>query len=222
MAPRSKVEISGRWAPYYDLLMDVLFLGTYPRFMAAVTARMQVEPGDEILDLGCGTGRNARLMLDRAGPAGRIVGVDVSERMLQRAQRRCERYPQMTLLKRRIEQPLPFAEEFDKVFLSFVLHGFEDEDKRRIIANARKALRHGGSLWILDYNEFDLEKTWWPLRGLFTHFECELATEFLKLNLKRTLAEAGFGHFVSHEFLRGYLRLFAAQKQAEERNNGGK
>ena len=222
MAHRSKVEISGRWAPYYDLLMDVLFLGAYPRFMAEVTARMQVEPGDEILDLGCGTGRNARLMLDRAGPAGRIVGVDISQRMLDRARRQCERHPQMSFVKRRIEEPLPFAEEFDKVFLSFVLHGFEDEDKRRIIANARKALRHGGSLCILDYNEFDLEKVWWPLRWLFTHLECELATEFVELNLERMLAEAGFSHFVSHEFLRGYLRLFAAQEQADERNNGGK
>lgn len=219
MARRSKVEISGRWAAYYDLLMDVLFLGAYPRFIREVTARMHVEPGDEILDLGCGTGRNARLMLDRAGPAGRIVGVDVSERMLQHAHRRCKRYPQIALVKRRIEQPLPFAEEFDKVFLSFVLHGFEDEDKHRIIANARKALRPEGSLWILDYNEFDLGKRWWPLRWLFTHLECELASEFLKLNLKRMLAGAGFAQFASHEFLRGYVRLLGAQRHTDERNN---
>ncbi len=222
MPRRSKVEISGRWASYYDLLMDVLFLGAYPRFMGEVTAKMQVEPGDEILDLGCGTGRNARLMLDAVGPTGRIVGVDISERMLQRARRRCEPYPQTSFVKQRIEQPLPFAEEFDKVFISFVLHGFEDEDKRRIIANAREVLRPGGSLWILDYNEFDLEKMWWPSGWLFTHLECELASEFLKLDLKRMLAEAGFAHFASHEFVRGYLRLLEAQRHADERNNTGK
>jgi ubiquinone/menaquinone biosynthesis C-methylase UbiE len=146
MVRRSKVEVSGRWAPYHDRLMALLLLGTYPRFIREVTARMQVEPGDEILDLGSGTGRNARVMLDGVGSTGRIVGVDTSQRMLHRARRQCERHPQPSSVKGRIEQPLPFAEEFDKVFVSFTLHGFEDEDKRRIIANARQALRQDGSL----------------------------------------------------------------------------
>jgi len=213
MALRSKVEVSGNWAPWYDRLMDLLFLGTYPRFMARVTALMQVEPGDEILDLGSGTGRNARLMLAKTGSAGRIVGVDISERMLRRARRSCAGRPQIRFINRRIEQPLPFVEEFDKVFLSFILHGMEDADKRRTIANARKALRPGGSLWILDYNEFDLERMLWPLRRLFTHLECELAREFLKLDLRRMVAEGGFGDLTSYELMRGYVRLFAARKQ---------
>ena len=213
MAPRSKVEISGNWAPWYDRLMDLLFLGSYPRFMARVTALMQVEPGDEILDLGSGTGRNARLMLAKTGSAGRIVGVDISERMLRRARRQCAGYPQIRFVNRRIEQPLPFVEEFDKVFLSFTLHGLEDADKRRTIANARQALRPGGSLCILDYNQFDLERMLWPLRRLFTYLECELAREFLELDLRRMVAEGGFGDLTSYQLLRGYVRLLAARKQ---------
>jgi len=212
MASRSKVEISGRWAPYYDRLMDLLFLGTYPRFMTKVMDNIQVEPGDEILDLGSGTGRNICLAVNESDSVGRIVGVDISPQMLHRARRRCERYPQISFVEQRIEQPLPFTEEFDKVFISFVLHGFEDEDKRRIIANAQNALKQDGSLWILDYNEFDLEKVYWPLQWLFRRLECELATEFLKLNLTEMLAESGFEHFISHEFLHGYVRLLGARK----------
>ncbi|MEA3402472.1 MAG: class I SAM-dependent methyltransferase [Armatimonadota bacterium] len=211
MAPRSKVEISGQWAPYYDRLMDVLFLGRYPRFMAQVAARMQVKPGDEILDLGSGTGRNAALMGERTGSGGRVVGVDISERMLHRARRRCDGLPQIRFVKRRIEEPLPFAEEFDAVFISFTLHGFEDRDKRRIIANARQALRPTGSLWILDYNEFDLGKMPWPFRWLFRRLECELATEFLTLDLRQMLTAGGFGRFTSHEFVYGYVRLLGAR-----------
>jgi len=214
MPPRTKVEISGRWAAYYDGLMNLLFLGSYPRFIRQVTAKMGIEPGDEILDLGSGTGRNARLMLDAIGSTGRIVGVDISPGMLHRARRRCERYPQVSFLRQRIEQPLPFAEQFDKVFVSFVLHGFEDEEKRRIIANAREALRQDGSLWILDYDEFNLEKVWWPLRWLFAHLECELAREFLNLDLIQMLTESGFGDFSSHQFIRGYVRLIGAGKQS--------
>lgn len=99
------------------------------------------------------------------------------------------------------------------MFISFVLHGFEDEDKLRIIANARTALRPGGSLWILDYDEFDLERTRRPLRWLFTHFECELARDFLLLDLTAMLADSGFGQFVAHQFLSGTVRLLKAVKQ---------
>ena len=213
MSPRSMVEVSGRWASYYDHLMNTLFLGTYPRFMRGVAARMQIQPGDEILDLGSGTGRNARLMLSAAPEVERIVGVDLSERMLARARRRCAGQPRIRFAKRRIEQPLPFAEEFDIAFISFVLHGFEDEDKLRIIANARDALRPGGSLWILDYDEFDLERTRQPVRWLFTHFECELASEFLRLDLAAMLSGSGFGQFATHQFMYGTVRLLKAVKQ---------
>lgn len=213
MSPRSMVEVSGRWAPYYDHLMNTLFLGMYPRFMRGVTAKMQIQPGDEILDLGSGTGRNARLMLGAAPEVERIIGVDLSERMLARARRKCAGQPQISFTQHRIDEPLPFTEEFDIVFISFVLHGFEDEDKLRIIANARDALRPGGSLWILDYDEFDLERTRRPLRWLFTHFECELASEFLRLNLAAMLADSGFGQFTTHQFMYGTVRLLKAVKQ---------
>ncbi len=43
-----------------------------------------ISPGDEVLDIGCGTGLTTR-DAGRAAAPGRVVGVDVSERMLQRA-----------------------------------------------------------------------------------------------------------------------------------------
>jgi SAM-dependent methyltransferase len=43
-----------------------------------------IEPGDEVLDIGCGTGLTTR-EAGRAAAPGRVVGVDVSERMLERA-----------------------------------------------------------------------------------------------------------------------------------------
>jgi SAM-dependent methyltransferase len=45
-----------------------------------------IAPGDEVLDIGCGTGLTTREAAIAAAP-GRVVGVDVSERMLQRARR---------------------------------------------------------------------------------------------------------------------------------------
>jgi len=212
MPRRSKVEIGPFLARHYDLAMDLLLLGRYRRFLRNALLTMQIEPGEEVLDLGSGTGRNASLMMDALGQNGRLIGVDISEEMLRQSRRRCRAYPHVAFLKARIEEPLGLHEEFDKACLFFVLHGFEDIDKKGILANAQEALKAGGTLWILDYAKFALDELWFPLRWAFTHVECELATEFLNLELEDMLQSVGFRDFVSHPFFWRYIRLLEAHK----------
>jgi ubiquinone/menaquinone biosynthesis C-methylase UbiE len=212
MSQRSHIEVQGWGARHYDLSMDLLLVGRYQYFIEQAIQRMAIRSGESILDLGSGTGRNISVMLKYLGSTGRVVGVDLSQEMLRQARQRCQACPQVTFLNQRIEEPLPFQEEFDKAFLSFTLHGFEDEDKSSVLANAQRALKLGGSIWILDYNEFDLERQWFPFRWAFRRFECILASEFLYLDLKEMLANHGFGNFVGHLFLRDYVRLLGAEK----------
>jgi ubiquinone/menaquinone biosynthesis C-methylase UbiE len=212
MSQRSHVEVGEQGARHYDLMMDLLLLGRYQDFIERAIERMDIRQGDAILDLGSGTGRNIYVMLKVLGPTGRVVGVDISQEMLRQARQRCRAYPQVSFLNRRIEEPFPFQEEFDKAFISFTLHGFEDEDKEKVIANVHRALKPGGVFWILDYNEFDLDRQWFPFRWAFRRFECELASEFLSLDLKGLLARQGFDNFVTHPFLLGYVRLLGAER----------
>jgi ubiquinone/menaquinone biosynthesis C-methylase UbiE len=212
MAQRSHIEVEGWGARHYDLMMDLIGMGRYQSFIEEAIGRMEIRSGDAILDLGSGTGRNICVMMKVLGSTGRVVGVDISQEMLQQARQQCRAYPQVSFLEHRIEEPLPFCEEFDKASISFTLHGFEDEDKERVIANAHRALRPGGTVWILDYNEFDLNRQWFPFRWAFRRFECKLASEFLSLDLKGMLAGQGFGGFVSYPFLWGYVRMLGAEK----------
>jgi len=192
--------------------MDLFLLGRYQNFIEQAIERMDIRPGDAILDLGSGSGRNICLMLKILGDTGRVVGVDSSRDMMQHAQERCSAYPQVSFLHQRIEERLPFLGEFDKVVIAFALHSLEDEDKAKVLENVRRALRREGILWILDFNEFDLERQWPTFRWAFRRIECDLGIEFLSLDLKAMLAHHGFGSFVSHPFLRNHVRLLGARK----------
>jgi len=211
-SPRSKVEVGPTGARYYDLFMNVISLGYYPYLIRRVVDKMDIQLGQSILDLGSGTGRNDCFIARKIGPKGKILGLDISKEMLSLSRKRCQSYPNVEFREQRIEMPLTCQGEFDKVFISFALHGFEDSQKLEIINNAYQALKIGGVFYILDYNEFDLERLWFPLRWAFIRGECQLALEFLRLDLKEMLLDQGFSGLEQELFLKGHLRLFKATK----------
>jgi len=53
---------------------------------APVLALMQLRPSDRVLDLGCGAGWATRLLAARV-PQGKVIGVDISDEMIERARR---------------------------------------------------------------------------------------------------------------------------------------
>ncbi len=209
----SKVEVKGFEARHYDMLMNTVTLGAYPFFIRKVVQEMQIQPGNSILVFGSGTGRNLTLMDKHLSGDGRIIGLDIGEEMLRQARRRFEEHPYISIENRRIDEDLPYQGEFDKVFISFVLHGFIQEDRDKIISNAFKALRPGGEFIILDYNEFELAPSPWLIRFIFK-MECPLATDFVGRDLQGILRENGFDEFRVLPHFRGYLRLLAAKKTA--------
>ena len=206
------MEIGSWGARYYDTFLNLISLGQYSRFIKSIIEKMDIKPGQSILDLGSGTGRNDCLMAQKIGSQGKIVGLDISDGMLSQSLQRCREYPNVSFEKQRIELPLAYKQEFDKVFVSFVLHGFEDDQKLGIIHNAYRALKPGGAFYILDYAQFDLRRVWFPFRWAFTRWECQLAVEFLRLDIKEMLHSQGFTNFEEEFSLKGHLRLLKAVK----------
>jgi ubiquinone/menaquinone biosynthesis C-methylase UbiE len=209
----SKVEVTGLEARHYDLMMNLITVGTYPFFIRRVVRDMNIRPDDAILDLGAGTGRNVDLMARFLTGPGRIVGLDVGREMLTQARARFRDSLNVTFDERRIDEPLPYRDEFDKVFISFVLHGFVQEDRLRIIANTHQALKAGGEFLILDYAQFEPEEAIWPARWAFRHAECPLASDFARQDWQAILREQGFGNFRSRHYYLGFVRLLAARKE---------
>ncbi len=207
----SKVEITGFLARHYDELINFFSLGSYPIFIRRAIQRMNIQPADHILDLGCGTGRNACLMAKYLAPEGMILGLDIGEEMIQQFQQKCRPFHNVHIQKMRIDEPLPFQRFFDKVLISFVFHGFPDDKKAIIIDNARRALNPGGSLFILDYNEFDLGQKNILFRWGFKKFECRLAQDYLKIDWKKWLSDRGFHGFEEYLFYGRIIRLLRAE-----------
>lgn len=208
----SKVEITGLEARHYDKLLNIVTGGTYPVFIRKAVRDMDIQPGDAVLDLASGTGRNPALLLRHLSSEGRVVGLEIGDEMLEQARRLSQLDPRFQVENQRIEEPLAYREEFDKVLVSFALHGFVQEDRLRIIDNAFRALRAGGRFFILDYDEFEPTESLWPVRWAFAHLECPLATDFVRRDWRAILADRGFDSFGIHRYYFGYVRLLSARR----------
>ncbi|MGI9217830.1 MAG: class I SAM-dependent methyltransferase [Hydrogenophaga sp.] len=63
-------------------------LAPFEPLRAAAIERLQLQPGQTVLDMGCGTGLSLLPLLQRLGPRGRIVGIEPCPDMLARARER--------------------------------------------------------------------------------------------------------------------------------------
>ena len=84
------IETYRRKAKHYDFTSRFSPVPGYPersQRRRAIQA-LGLRPGDHVVDIACGTGRNFAVIEKQIGPSGRIVGVDLTDAMLGRAQRR--------------------------------------------------------------------------------------------------------------------------------------
>jgi demethylmenaquinone methyltransferase/2-methoxy-6-polyprenyl-1,4-benzoquinol methylase len=131
-----------RIAPVYDAMNRVMTAGLDRRWRR-LAAESAVRPGDRVLDACCGTGDLA-LAAARAG-AGEVVGLDFSERMLERARRKSEavEWVQGDLTE------LPFPEgSFDSATVGFGIRNVSELEVG--LRELRRVLRPGGRLAVLE------------------------------------------------------------------------
>lgn len=209
--PDSKVEIQGLSAIFYDNLLNVASLGGYSRFIKKAIRLMNISSEDTIIDFGAGTGRNALLMQKYLGKHGEILGLEISEKMIAQFRNKTAEFDHINVVNRRIDQPFSLEKKYDKVLISFVLHGFPFEIQKNILGNARDALKEGGELIILDFNEFVTDKTPLYFRIPFKIVECKYAFEYVERDWKQIMSEFGFSDFREEFFFHNHLRLLKAK-----------
>jgi demethylmenaquinone methyltransferase/2-methoxy-6-polyprenyl-1,4-benzoquinol methylase len=210
--PDSKVEIRGLTARYYETLLNMGTLGGYRHFINTAVRDMKINPTDKIIDLGAGSGYNDCFMAKYLTSEGKILGLDIGEDMIARFHKQCRRYPNIEIKNMRIDETLPFEDEFDKVLISFVLHGIPHESRKKVISNALKVLKPEGEFFVLDYGEFSYKKLPFYFRLPFKAIECKYAYDYLERDWEKILLELGFSHTEEINYFKGFVRLLKAIK----------
>ncbi len=109
-----------------------------------------LNPGDAVLDIGCGAGVDSLVAARLVGAGGRVVGLDVTAAMIERARAHQARLGlgQVTFQMGDAEA-LPFPDnDFDAVISNGVFN--LTLDKARALSEAHRVLKPGGRLMIAD------------------------------------------------------------------------
>lgn len=142
---RASYDLLSRW---YDLLT-----GSSERKLAAKgITLLDVKPGEELLEIGFGTGHTLVSLARAVGVTGKVNGIDISPGMLTVASKRIAKAG----LTDRVElatgdaASLPYpATSQSAVFMSFVLELFPTPITSRVLAECRRVLRHDGRLCVV-------------------------------------------------------------------------
>jgi len=156
-----------RVAPRYDFLNRVLSLGRDIGWRRRAVGLARLGESEIALDIGVGTGDLAFDLLAASSPSSRVVGIDVSERMLELARARAASRALGPRFEARAADAhaLPFADaSFDRVVAGFAVRNFGDLDAG--LREMRRVLRTGGRAVILEFSH-PPSRLIRPLYGLY-------------------------------------------------------
>jgi len=157
---------------------------------------LTVQPGERILDVGCGAGQLAAEIATLVGPAGRVEGVDISEAMLAAARDRCRDQPFGSWIHfgQADATDLPFPDGYFDGVLSHMVYEYVPSIDRAL-TELRRVLRGGGRALIVDHDSDSL--VWHSsdrdrMERVLSAWEEHIAHPWLPRDLGSKLRDAGF------------------------------
>lgn len=117
------------------------------RWRQTAVDALDLEPGDTVVDIGCGTGASFPLLRDAVGSNGTVVGVDVTQPILSIAARTATQWDNVAVVAADGTDP-PLDAAIDAVYASFVVGLFDDP--AHVVRNWGTHLAPGARIALLD------------------------------------------------------------------------
>lgn len=154
------IQTYRRRAANYDFTANLYYLLGYREWAYRRTAveALKLQPGDTVLELACGTGINFPLFQHYIGASGQIIGVDITDAMLEQAKKRVadHGWKNVTLIQYDAST-YQIPTRVNAVFSSYALSLFPDT--KRVLLNIANSLAPSGRLALL---ELQIPKFWHP------------------------------------------------------------
>jgi len=152
------VEVYRKRAKRYDFTAQLYYLIGFREwaYREKAVKALDLNHGDTVVEIGCGTGLNFSLLANEIGREGKIVGVDLTDAMLSRARERVRQNGWSNVeVVQSDAASFPFPQRVDGIISTFALTHVAEYEK--VIRAGSHALRPGGRFVILD---FKLPSNW--------------------------------------------------------------
>lgn len=212
-------------APKYDLMNDVVSLGTHriiKRFTVELSA---VRAGHQVLDLAGGTGDFSLLFAPIVGPTGHVVLADINNSMVSVGRDRiidAGMTGNITYTLANAEC-LPFADSsFDVICIAYGLRNVTD--KNAALRSMYRVCKPGGRVLVLEFSKprsqllgkaYDVYSKLWPLAGKLVMGDSasyQYLVESIRMHpdqetLKQMMLDAGFQRCQYHDVMGGICAI---------------
>lgn len=155
------VALYQKMAKNYDLVANFYYLIGFREvaYRKKAAEALNLKPGDTVVEIACGTGLNFSFLQNAIGPTGKIIGIDITDKMLEQARRRIEQngWTNVELIKSDAAEYV-FPEGINGIISTFAITLIPEYEQ--IIKNGSRALANGGKFAILDFKKPENRPLW--------------------------------------------------------------
>jgi len=152
----------------YDLTANLYYVIGFreQKYRQESVAMLNVKQGDTVLEIGCGTGLNFPILLQYIGKGGKVIGIDLTDKMLKRAENRIRKNKWNNFELINIDASVYLLnDKVNAVISTFALTMIPEYEN--IIKNISSSLEPGSRFVVCDFKKPEQYPDWLVNLGVF-------------------------------------------------------